>query len=532
MARKWANVSLLLILWGLLLNCSSSPSDSTTEAVEQNTVTSTESNITTLSFSGSSTTIQIDNPSADEDVVVVLYGTESVTQNVELSLPADGQQTPSGSGFAAAHSSHTHQQRGHDLHARLRAYESQLDLTQKIADTGFQASASEGPEVGSEQNFSVMSSLIDFDETTIVNAQLIYQTEYFNYYVDTVALENMNFDLVAELCENFADVIDSMHANFGHESDVNGDGRFDILATPVVNQLGGDTASITTGFWFARDLYDVAGSNRREIFYTAVADPFGEFGFILNSEFAFSNILRSALPHEFQHMINHNERVLQRGALSEDQWLNEALSHIAEDVYSADANDYMQFAGIENPVRVRIYLEQMHQRSFRREVTLAARGGGYLFVRALYDSAEQGEYAELDSGQELLNRLVQSSHKGERNVVQAVFGTDARPEDFGELLGQFALMIYASQNNITLQGLPTLNGIQLDGYQDDNRSTYLHGARMGTLENGSYQNTMHDSATTFIQISGEDLVASHGQIVLNYESGADLSGFLISGVSK
>ena len=36
--------------------------------------------------------------------------------------------------------------------------------------------------------------------------------------------------------------------------------------------------------------------------------------------------------HEFQHMISFNQHVLVRGGTAEDTWLNEGLSHFAEEL--------------------------------------------------------------------------------------------------------------------------------------------------------------------------------------------------------
>ena len=41
----------------------------------------------------------------------------------------------------------------------------------------------------------------------------------------------------------------------------------------------------------------------------------------------------SILAHEFQHMIHHNERIIERGASNREAvWLSEGLAHMAEDL--------------------------------------------------------------------------------------------------------------------------------------------------------------------------------------------------------
>jgi hypothetical protein len=87
------------------------------------------------------------------------------------------------------------------------------------------------------------------------------------------------------------------------------------------------------GFFNGADLSGSSNGNRGEIFYSSVpGEPAG--GPTCNP--LAQAVVRNAAPatfiHELQHMISYNQHVLVRSGPSEDIWLNEGLSHIAEEL--------------------------------------------------------------------------------------------------------------------------------------------------------------------------------------------------------
>jgi hypothetical protein len=125
-------------------------------------------------------------------------------------------------------------------------------------------------------------------------------------------------------------------ANFGATSDIDSNGRTFVLFTPVVNRLtlgSGQCGSYVAGFFNGADLSGSSNGNRGEIFYSSVpGEPAG--GPTCNP--LAQAVVRNAAPatfiHELQHMISYNQHVLVRSGPSEDIWLNEGLSHIAEEL--------------------------------------------------------------------------------------------------------------------------------------------------------------------------------------------------------
>jgi hypothetical protein len=131
--------------------------------------------------------------------------------------------------------------------------------------------------------------------------------------------------------------------HFGVPSDIDRNGRVIIFYTRAVNDLTPrDVQYIIGGFFIARDLFPrtatssqqaCAGSNEGEVFYQLVPDPSGT---INGNRRAKDDVLRTSLAtvaHEFQHLINASRRlfVLNQQNYYEEVWLNEGLSHIAEE---------------------------------------------------------------------------------------------------------------------------------------------------------------------------------------------------------
>jgi len=137
---------------------------------------------------------------------------------------------------------------------------------------------------------------------------------------------------VGDMFDKFLYPIDT--TNFGRESDIDGNGVVYVLLSPQVNKLSGNcnsTNSVILGFFFSADLVPTQqGSNAAEIFYSIVPDPANP-ACTISKSFAL-DILPPTFIHEFQHMISFGQHALIRGGGAEDNWLNEGLSHYAEEL--------------------------------------------------------------------------------------------------------------------------------------------------------------------------------------------------------
>ncbi len=192
----------------------------------------------------------------------------------------------------------------------------------------------QAPPLGDMKSFKTCSNLACTSFVT-VQATARFIGTHVAVYVDNDVPQNdplTDADL-AKLGTTF----DTYHypidtTAFGRESDIDGNGVVLILATDAVNNLTPDcTNGRVIGYFFGGDLLPGANSNRAEIFYTLVPAPATAKCTAVTRTAALSN-LKPTLIHEFQHMISFNQHVLLRGGTSEEVWLNEAMSHFAEEL--------------------------------------------------------------------------------------------------------------------------------------------------------------------------------------------------------
>ena len=120
-------------------------------------------------------------------------------------------------------------------------------------------------------------------------------------------------------------------ANFGAPTDIDANGdRVVLFFTHAVNELGQGYL----GFAYGRDLLPKSGplgscpgSNVAELLYIYVPDA-------NNSVNEVKTNVVATMAHEFQHIINQARRLYinTNAAPAEERWLNEGLSHIAEEL--------------------------------------------------------------------------------------------------------------------------------------------------------------------------------------------------------
>jgi hypothetical protein len=235
-------------------------------------------------------------------------------------------------------------------------------------------------------------------------------------------------------------------ANFGNPIDIDGNKHIVLFFTKTVNDLTPKTSdSYVGGFFAARDLFPThatanldgcATSNVGEIFYLMVPDPSRGSSF---SKANVTTIAVSTLAHEYQHLINASRRLYVNTAAEdfEEVWLNEGLSHIAEELLfyrqsklvprSNIAVTSLQQTGpiidafnndeIANVNRYTAYLQATSSYSpFSDNDSLETRGATWSFLRYAADHSTIAE-------QTIWRGLVNSTTTGLTNL-QAVFGVN------------------------------------------------------------------------------------------------------------
>jgi hypothetical protein len=311
--------------------------------------------------------------------------------------------------------------------------------------------------LGSARTFRVLSNL-DGSSFTGSVARLRYIGAHILVYVDERTVTPFAEDELRRLGDLFDQTLHPLNVTtFGAESDIDGNGRVVVLMTPVVNALTPrDRCSAdgyVPGFFYGYDLASrSADSNRGEIFYMFVPDPAGTFS-CPHSASEVRRLSPRTFIHEFQHMISYNQHVLARRSSDEDVWLNEGLSHIAEELgaryfearsttpvgsgingqVADSAQDFLR-GNLENSYAYLSALSENSVTTFQGFGTLEERGAAWLFLRWLAAQKGEGIFA----------RLVQTSRTSRRNVEEA------SGETFAGLFGDFGVALYAD----SIPGVP------------------------------------------------------------------------------
>lgn len=199
------------------------------------------------------------------------------------------------------------------------------------------------PAIGDKSNFKVPAQTSSCTSFTTISAQVKYINDKVIIYSD-VASPAGGFTPTdfQQIGDEFANLIYATDVSyFGSPLDLDKNGRVIMLYTAEVNKLtpAGNPSSLTGGFFWAGDLFDpklstseggCPQSNLAELFYLLTPDPTGTINGNIRNTATVRQLTRGTIAHEFQHMINASERIKQSVDF-EDVWLDEALSHFAED---------------------------------------------------------------------------------------------------------------------------------------------------------------------------------------------------------
>jgi hypothetical protein len=275
----------------------------------------------------------------------------------------------------------------------------------------------------------------DFREGRVeaVSAQAIVVADLAN----PGGLSRADFEQIAR---NFDEKVFPLSSrNFGEPARQIGPPRTTIFYTSAVNQLASGFGGLVGGFFFARDLFPrtsqggfqgCPASNAREMFYMLTADPDGVHGQAIPTDFIRTRTLTTVM-HEHQHLVNASRRlyILGTGNL-EVVWLNEALSHIAEELLfyqesgllpggnldledvraSQQRLDAVNAHQVPNLARYITYLVNPPAHSpIDQEDGLEVRGASWSFLRYLADQ-------HVDDDQDFFRRLVNTDRQGAANL--------------------------------------------------------------------------------------------------------------------
>ncbi|MDB4878281.1 MAG: Peptidase hyicolysin [Gemmatimonadetes bacterium] len=233
-------------------------------------------------------------------------------------------------------------------------------------------------------------------------------------------------------------------ANFGAPSDIDKNGKTIIFFTKEVNRLTPrGSAGRIGGFFFERDLFPTTAtqdlvacrtSNVAEMYYSLVPDPAGRYSDAVSKQ-SVQDDTPGTLAHEFQHLINAGRRLYVNNATGfEDTWLNEGLSHVAEELLyyhvanlaprqninaatvtrsTASVNAFNNYQS-ENTGRYKFFLKKPNATSvYAGNDSLETRGATWSLLRYLAD--HQGT-----SDGTFFFKLVNSATSGQANLARVV----------------------------------------------------------------------------------------------------------------
>jgi hypothetical protein len=212
-----------------------------------------------------------------------------------------------------------------------------------------------------------------------------------------------------------------VYRNFGQPTDLDDNNRVVLFFTPEVNRLTtAGSERFVGGFFYSRDLFPRTStprlqacptSNVGEVLYLMVPDPAGT----INSNVRTVDFVRrtavATIAHELQHLVNAARRIhilqLSGPQIFEEVWLNEGLSHMAEELLFFEVSGLsprsnlrlqdVQAAGsvainainayhVSNILRYRRFLEQPETHSPYDSVdNLEARGAAQQLLRYAAD---------------------------------------------------------------------------------------------------------------------------------------------------
>jgi hypothetical protein len=256
-----------------------------------------------------------------------------------------------------------------------------------------------------------------------------------------------DYQSIASTFDNLVDPTDTKA--FGTPTDIDGNGHVVLFFTRAVNELTpARSTSYVGGFFYARDLFPAtstanfegcASSNGGEMFYLLVPDPTGIVNGNRFTKDAVTSVAIATVGHEYQHLINASRRMYVNTAATdfEETWLDEGLSHVAEELLfyaetglkpranidatllrsSATYVDDFNNEAISNFSRLSTYLAAPSSNSpFADNDSLATRGATWSFLRYAAD------HTGSDDGTTWF-QLVNSTTSGIANLTN-VFGSN------------------------------------------------------------------------------------------------------------
>ncbi|WP_066368650.1 hypothetical protein [Neobacillus fumarioli] len=317
-------------------------------------------------------------------------------------------------------------------------------------------------KIGSTRNFWVTNLLNDEDYQ--IPARLAYSGSKAMVWVNNNQITDED---AAKLGTEFdTKIYPEVVTNFGQESDVDHDGKINILCYDIQDGFY-ESGGYVAGYFGAGDLYNTPTSNKSEIIYIDTYPAMGT-GPTKDVTQAYS-----VLAHEFQHMVNYNEKVLVEHGNPMDTWLDEGLSMASEQIYAKhgleDRRDYYNETQAIQDGQSLLYWDTEGD-------TLANYTLSYLFVQYLKIQCGQGD--------RIFKEIIQdpnNNYKAVEDVAKKYINPNIT---FGKLMTDFRIAL--------LMKNPTgLYGFKGDPFFDSIKPALFSGNTVNLRGGGAVVTTYH-----------------------------------------
>lgn len=251
-----------------------------------------------------------------------------------------------------------------------------------------------------------------------MNAQLLAFSPSLQIYVDPNDRGEIDPSTVRDIVQTFeTQILPKSRSSIGVACDVDRDGRFTILMSGWLGHLADGHLSVD-------------GYVRGADFEISQRPPISNHGDILylNAALKSGPHLRTVMAHEYAHAVTYCRKALGSAGRDEEGWLDEAISHLAEDLHGFSRSNltHRVEAFLAEPERYRLLVQDFAAADLIR--SHGHRGGAYLFIRWCADHY----------GPDLMKRLVLSNRCGVANLEQAT------GKSFQALYREWSIDLYLS----------------------------------------------------------------------------------------
>jgi large repetitive protein len=321
--------------------------------------------------------------------------------------------------------------------------------------------------VGDSKDFWVTNFETNSDYQ--MNARLAYSGTKVNIWVNNSQISDLEAERIGEEFDH--KIYPSIVNNFGVPSDIDNNGKVNILTYDIQDGYSG-SGSYVAGYFWPGDLYSTPASNQSDIFYI---DTYPTMG---TDDTKDVTQIYGTLAHELQHMVNYNENVLIEGSANEmDVWLDEGLSMAAEQIYSgqglSDRVDYYNSSSSIQNGKSLLYWDYYGD-------TLANYSLSYLFVQYVKKQADHGDriFKEILADPN-------NNYQAIENVAKKYISPDMT---FGKLMTNFRIALLLKDDN-------GLYGFKGDSFFDSIKSKIYTGNSASLRGGGAV-------VTTFLSSEG------------------------------